>query len=835
MYNSDQFSLKKPPSLFLKGHHFHKQYLSLILFFGLTIPLIFLFSSLFQHVFITSEIISSNFWLAGFGFFLSPFQKKKTKTGQNVYLWLEALAEASLITSRNGKPYHANRAYRECAHKTGLDADIRPPSLARLLGGRGDLSPPLFRLARAARQGLYHQEYLGAISLGQEKPSYYQLSVAPLFDSLVLWRLTQRKKKDDAEKGKHGNLGMGLEEENAPIGLFRASASGRVMAINACLRRWSGVLLSETVPLESLLGASAASVFLDNKREGDLRRVDVRWGQEGDRFFEGTVMGVWSPQHDSAAPPFLLGSVYPKEIILHQESTGKEVSEDHNEEKKSSDFPDFFTSAPFGVAYLEGENPETALLGDANTALMDMTEGGATPGTPFKELFKKQADAMVFSTSSDGDATSYELELLSGQDVHVYFVKAEDKKVWVFVLDISQHKDLERRLFQAQKMQAIGQLAGGVAHDFNNLLTAIRLNCDELLGRHPVGDPSYPELQKINQTVARAASLVRKLLAFSRKQTVRTEVLNVGAVLSDFSILLRQILEEKVQLDIQHGLDLPFIKADKSQLETAIMNLAVNARDAMREKKDGRLTIRTQAMTGEEARAFGAELEGEKDYLLLEVRDNGCGMDNETLKKIYEPFFTTKPIGEGTGLGLATVYGIVQQAGGSVLAKSKEGEGTQFFLFLPACTSEEQEKKLPQPSVEPVEYEASDLAGRGLVLLVEDEDAVRSIAAKTLRRRGYDVLEAEDGEKALAILQENRGKIDVMVTDVVMPGMDGVALLEAAHEYLGHTRVIFISGYAEDQFSETLARHPDVSFLPKPFTLSQLAEYVKKTFSEKHL
>jgi two-component system cell cycle sensor histidine kinase/response regulator CckA len=373
-----------------------------------------------------------------------------------------------------------------------------------------------------------------------------------------------------------------------------------------------------------------------------------------------------------------------------------------------------------------------------------------------------------------------------------------------------------------------------VAHDFNNLLTAIQLQLSGLLERHPVGDPSYEGLNEIRQTAIRAADLVRKLLAFSRKSTVRRERLDLGELVGEFAVLLRRLLREDVRLETDYGRDLPPVLADKSQLETAVMNLAVNARDAMRgvvEPGAGVVTIRTRRNTAAEARASGWLDAPEGEVVLIEVTDTGPGVPPDLLDKIFEPFFTTKPVNEGTGMGLATVYGIVQQAGGHIAVANIEGAdggvaGAAFRIFLPAAT---EEALVEAP---PVEVKAKpaprDLSGAGRILFVEDEAAVRGIAARLLRQRGYEVIEAADGEEALALAEEHAGKIDMLISDVIMPGLDGPSLLKKARPFLGDAPVMFISGYAESDFSDLLQDEVGVSFLPKPLDIKTLAERVKQ-------
>jgi two-component system cell cycle sensor histidine kinase/response regulator CckA len=405
--------------------------------------------------------------------------------------------------------------------------------------------------------------------------------------------------------------------------------------------------------------------------------------------------------------------------------------------------------------------------------------------------------------------------------------EGDKRRVWLF--DVSTQKSMELQLSQAQKMQAVGQLAGGVAHDFNNLLTAIQLQLSELLERHPVGDPSYDGLNQIRQTGIRAADLVRKLLAFSRKSTVRRERLDLGELVGEFAVLLRRLLREDVRLETDYGRDLPVVLADKSQLETAVMNLAVNARDAMRgvvAAGDAVVTIRTRRLTQALARDMGWLEAPDDDSALIEVSDTGPGVPTAILDKIFEPFFTTKAVNEGTGMGLATVYGIVQQAGGHIAVANVTGAGAAFRIFLPAATAQE------LTEVAPVEVKAKavprDLSGNGRILFVEDEAAVRGIAARLLRQRGYEVIEAADGEEALALAEEWSGQIDMLISDVIMPGLDGPSLLKKARPFLGDAPVMFISGYAESDFSDLLQDEAGVSFLPKPLDIKTLAERVKQ-------
>ena len=386
--------------------------------------------------------------------------------------------------------------------------------------------------------------------------------------------------------------------------------------------------------------------------------------------------------------------------------------------------------------------------------------------------------------------------------------------------DATELKTLEAQFVQSQKMQAVGQLAGGVAHDFNNLLTAINGHCDLLLMRHDVADVEHGDLMQIRQNANRAAALVRQLLAFSRKQTLRPTIINLQDTLSELAHLQNRLLTDKVTLKIEHGPDLAPVRVDERQLEQVIMNLVVNARDAMPRGGEVRITTRNERLARDLSRDRAVILKG--DYVVIEVADSGHGIPEGKLHKIFEPFFTTKQVGEGTGLGLSTAYGIIKQTGGFIFAESPPGQGATFTIYLPAYDRVE-----AAPAAEPEPMRARDLTGRGLVLLVEDEDPVRSFAARALRLRGYTVVEAASGEEALEILEDPGLHVDIMLSDVIMPGLDGPAWVREARQARPGSKVIFMSGYAEDAFVGGDSGVPGSAFLPKPFTLNELTQKVK--------
>jgi two-component system cell cycle sensor histidine kinase/response regulator CckA len=369
-------------------------------------------------------------------------------------------------------------------------------------------------------------------------------------------------------------------------------------------------------------------------------------------------------------------------------------------------------------------------------------------------------------------------------------------------------------------MQAVGQLAGGVAHDFNNLLTVIIGNCEFLLMRHPAGDPSFNEINQVHQNALRAAALVGQLLAFSRKQTMQPKSLALGDVIGELAQMLRRLLGEGINLAVEKDSDLWPVHADEAQLSNAIINLVVNARDAM--PSGGTVTITTSNQSIGAASTLGTAIMAAGDYVMIAVADTGVGMSKEIQSKIFDPFFTTKPVGQGTGLGLATVYGIVKQSGGFITVDSEVGAGTAFKIYLPR---QRVDASAPVEAASPAA--PRDVTGQDTILLVEDEEAVRSFAARALRMRGYNVLEAAGGEEALEIVKSGASEIHLLITDVVMPNMDGPTLVRHVKELKPGLAVIFMSGYAEEAFRRNDQNSEDIHFLPKPFGLKQLAAKVK--------
>ena len=407
-----------------------------------------------------------------------------------------------------------------------------------------------------------------------------------------------------------------------------------------------------------------------------------------------------------------------------------------------------------------------------------------------------------------------------------------DAAVLISLKDSGEEGKLKRQIAQATKMQAVGQLAGGVAHDFNNILTAIIGHCDLMLMRHSPGDSDYDDIQQIRANSNRAASLTRQLLAFSRQQTLRPQVLQLPDVISEVTNLLRRLLGETVMLDVKHGRNLGPVRADPGQLEQVVVNLAVNARDAMLSANPnggGTVTIETMAVSATDVRQMDDDILPVGDYTALCISDTGTGIPPEIIGKIFEPFFTTKEIGKGTGLGLSTVYGIIKQSGGYIFAENVAGKGAAFTIYLPVHSAAEATAPAKVPSI--VKEKPGDLWGSGTILVVEDEDMVRAIAERALSRQGYSVLTAENGEAAIELL-DTIEKPDLLISDVVMPIMDGPTMARQVRVRYPDLPILFMSGYAEEQLRKSIDLD-NVAFLPKPFSVQQLAEATRDILAAK--
>ena len=753
------------------------------------------------------------------------------------FCWIESLDEAVLIADQGGAPIAANEQYRELTQiaLAGQQDSSAPVTVDRLFSASPGLAAPIFRLSKSAKIGEARREVLPAMTIGADSlPVQYEVSVAGLPRDRVIWRL----RRINGAEAATGSADMkALYIEDAPLGFFAAKPDGTITYANGWLREMIGLPeTAKNIRLDDIMRPEFVKMLGRDKKTGAAGRANIMLRTRDGVEMPVQTVTTWSGRGADAQGRTVVIANGQTQL----EGEGRFLAASASRPAKPDSDP-MFDDAPFGAVRLEGNSVETAIIMDANRVLMSMSEGKSAPGTAFSDLFL---------TDDDGDDTLAE-KLIDAIDKPMPLKLAGDepKSVNVFVtldnmgqpsvayiIDMTEQKELELRLAQGEKMQAIGQLAGGVAHDFNNVLTGIMLNNDELMMRHPVGDPSYENLKSIHEFAVRAKDLVHMLLAYARQQTFKREVFNVTDWLSELSLLIGQILDERIEFKTVPARNLPYIKADKNQLETAIFNLVTNARDAMLHEggSGGKLIIKTSRATGADAHKHGFNFVEDGEYLLIEVTDTGHGIPAKIMDKIFQPFFTTKDVGVGTGLGLATVYGIIKQSEGYVCPISHVGQGTTFQIYLPALKADD--VQLPEiigPEEEAVDHRPVDISGRGKILLVEDERGVRDIAVMHLISRGYEVTAAEDGEEALEILEDEAGTFDLIISDVVMPGMDGPALIKAAKEYLGDARVIFISGYAERDLAKKLDDDREISFLPKPFNVKSLAERVKQQLGMK--
>ncbi len=599
------------------------------------------------------------------------------------------------------------------------------------------------------------------------------------------------------------------------LGWFAIDHEGRFLRVNETLARWLGATPAELVGggrLQDLLAVPVPPAASEAAGCGAATFATGRGGRF-DAWIESRTIPAREGCHTSA----VVRNLSQEQAAMARSPRGW--------------FQRFLSQTPVGVALVDrcGRFVEanqavgtlfdrapreligielTSLLGEADrggVAALLTADGGA-PREPIEVRLDapRERTLVLFLSRLDGAAEG-------------------DAAAALHFIDVTERKNLERQFAQSQKMQAVGQLAGGIAHDFNNLLTAMIGFCDLLLLRCRPGDPSFSDVMQIQQNAKRAANLVRQLLAFSRQQALQPRILDITDILVELSHLLRRLIGENIELDLVHGQDLGLTKVDQGQFEQVVINLAVNARDAM--PGGGRLTIRTKNVIRDEPLRHGDETMPAGEYVLVEVADTGVGIPAAHLERIFEPFFSTKEGGSGTGLGLSTVYGIVKQTGGFVFVDSVPGGGCNFQIYLPRYRTEDLPAIRPEAS-EPALVK--DLTGSGRVMLVEDDDPVRIFGARALRNKGYTVIEAKSGEDALERLRSGAADVDLLITDVVMPRIDGPHLAREVRELAPSTKVIFISGYAEDAFRQRLDSDGDMHFLAKPFTLKQLAMKVKE-------
>ncbi|HEY1096555.1 MAG TPA: PAS domain S-box protein [Alphaproteobacteria bacterium] len=619
--------------------------------------------------------------------------------------------------------------------------------------------------------------------------------------------------------------------DHAPVGFFSLDEKGAFIFTNDTFVTWLGAegrdLCNGQYTLKDILIDPDMSLppYAVLPLDGDLptQRGEVRVRAFDGREFQASL------SHTILKAPD--GSVRTRSIIrdLTPERAWKTAL------KQSEDrFQRFFEEAPLGIALIDNRGQLTE-CNEEFSQMLDYPVHALLSKSLF-DLIKPDDKPKVEATLEkirSGQRPESPLEVsFTTRSSNLAIVQMfaspfmGETGVVLHFINVTERKNLEAQFAQSQKMQAVGQLAGGVAHDFNNLLTAMIGFCDLLLIRHRAGDPSFADIMQIKQNANRAANLVRQLLAFSRQQTLQPKILDITEIITEVSHLLRRLLGANIELKINHERDVGLVKVDQGQMEQVLVNLAVNARDAM--AHGGNLSLQTRNLvTKREREMSGTEKMPPGEWVVIDITDTGTGIPTDVLERIFDPFFSTKPLGQGTGLGLSTVYGIVRQSNGYITVETHLGKGTTFSIYLPRMT---EQKAITTDKIE-AEPKAEDLTGSSRILLVEDEDAVRSFSVRALQNKGYEVFEANSAENALSLLVDDKLHVDLMVSDVIMPGMDGIELGRKVREMYPTMTIIFMSGYTEDKFKDDMGE--DVHFLPKPFSLKQLAEKVKDVMDKK--
>ncbi len=746
--------------------------------------------------------------------------------------------DGTVVTDAHGHVVYANAAYLAMTGATGPH-DVRPAERAFI--GDPDVSESVFRLLKAAREGKRLVEEVRVADNGEAR--WLRMRVRPLGTSradakLAVWIISDITRDRVRQENVFQELRLAIDYlDHAPAGFFSANADGTIAYLNVTLANWLDHDIAQIgtgdLKLSDIVsGDGAALLAAHAPLPGEVRTevLDVDLKMRTGKTIPARLYHKVAYGADGLAGPS-------RTVVLNR---ARDAGADPQRAAEVR-FTRFFNNAPMAIATVDKDgrvvrdNARFAKLMQSLGIAADpqrsiLAAVGAQDRREFEAVLRRAADGQA-------DITPMEAALAGPAERWGQFVVApveqdrDTEAAIVYLLETTEKRTLEHQFTQSQKMQAVGQLAGGIAHDFNNVLSAIMMATDFLLAAHKPTDTSFQDIMQIRQNTNRAASLVRHLLAFSRRQTLRPQVLDLGDTLSDLTLLLQRLIGEKVKLDVVHGRDLWPVKVDQSQFEQVIVNLAVNARDAMQE--GGRLTVRTLNVPAGDKAAANRKGMPAADYVLVEVGDTGTGIPPDIIDKVFEPFFSTKEVGKGTGLGLSTVYGIVKQTGGFVYIDSEVGKGTTFSIFLPRHVPEagaSDASTEEAPAAAPAR--PADLTGVGTILLVEDEDGLRSLNARGLKSRGYTVLEAANGVDALTALEARDGEVDLVVSDVVMPEMDGPTMLREMRSRNPHLRIIFVSGYAEDAFARSLPEGQQFAFLPKPFTLSQLVATVKETLAK---
>jgi two-component system, cell cycle sensor histidine kinase and response regulator CckA len=746
------------------------------------------------------------------------------------------------VTDPRGHLLYSNAAYLSLTGATSLQ-DARP--VERVFIGNPDVSEAVFRLLKAAREGKRQQEEVRIAGHDGNQGRWLRMRVRPLGNGnreakYAVWSIADITRDRERQEDVFQELQHAIEYlDHAPCGFFSVNASGELVYVNATLANWLDYDLAEIgsggLKLTDIVsgdGAALLTSIVAVPGEVKTEVFDIDLKMRGGRTVPVRLYHKLAFGADSAPGPS-------RTLVISR------ARDERSDPERAAEvrFMRFFDHTPMAIATVD----RAGAVVRANARFAKLAQSLSPDNSAHKSIFRAVnardratlTAAINQAAEGQGDIAPVEAMLEGARERWAQFFVTpveEDERdteaAIVYMLETTERRALENQINQSQKMDMVGQLAGGIAHDFNNVLSAIMMANDFLLNAHKPTDPSFQDIMQIKQNATRAATLVRQLLAFSRRQTLRPQVLDLGDALSDLTMLLRRLIGEKVKLDFVHGRDLWPVKVDVSQFEQVIVNLAVNARDAMPD--GGTLTVRTANITTAESAKLAHKGMPAADYVRIAVTDTGTGIPADIRDKIFEPFFSTKEVGKGTGLGLSTVYGIVKQTGGFIYVDSETGKGTSFHIFLPRHHAEPEVEAEPQAVNGAAKAETkprADLTGQGTILLVEDEEGLRALNARGLRSRGYSVIEASNGVEAMEALEQQNGTVDLVVSDVVMPEMDGPTLLKAMRARNPDLRVIFVSGYAEDAFEKSLPENQQFSFLPKPFTLSQLVAAVKETMA----
>ncbi|MCK5423760.1 MAG: response regulator [Emcibacter sp.] len=732
-----------------------------------------------------------------------------------------------IITSLDGDLVYCNMPYRLFL-KEKLKRDILPP-LALM---EGEQLAHLKGVISALDKGHEQSQTIQLLS-GEGKKKYTEVTLCRKVgqDDFISWIFSSALSKDPTDNMGGSDNGFNLDQlgsflDCGDCGLIAVSEDGQIIYANDMLLHW---LTGRSV--KELQLPFPLADFSDITPKQLNGQIQLRALSGEDILLDFLpVEAILGDQKNTTPSPLVTNGA----LIICQVFSCQSEALVNDTDAENINFDRFFRESPIGIAIVseQGEVLERNRIFREYVNELEIKNTRSLKHIIDPDEYGEFYEQITVTLKTGQASSIADLGFKGKGEKHcqIYITRLNkfddhDKVAILYLIDTTEQKNLELQFAQSQKMQAVGQLAGGIAHDFNNLLTAIIGFSDLLLVRHGPGDQSFSDIIQVKQNANRAANLVRQLLAFSRQQTLRPKVLMITDVLAELSNLLGRLIGDNIELEMKHGRDLGHVKVDQGQMEQVIINLCVNARDAM--DQHGKISIRTSNISLNESKTLSKRYQvmPSNEYVLLEVEDTGCGISKEHLGKIFEPFFSTKEVGKGTGLGLSTVYGIVKQTGGFVFPASELGKGTTFSIYLP--THKEAQKEVVEAEAPAEEKIIRDLTGKGTILLVEDEDAVRMFASRALKNKGYNVYEADSGEAALELFRKIENELDLLISDVVMPIMDGPTLVSKIRETNKKLKVIFISGYAEDVFDKTPGED-DFHFLPKPFSLKQLAEQVKE-------